>query len=94
MPGRSNRVVVNSHSGAGTGASDGEVTRSKTPILTILWNNKDRLALGARPVEFTEFKRGCVNLNDEFRDTRPLTVLNNKKIDAVRRIIETDRHVT
>ncbi|GBP92131.1 hypothetical protein EVAR_100306_1 [Eumeta japonica] len=47
---------------------------------------------------FVEFKRGRVNLSDEFRDDplrgrrsgRP----NNKNIDAVRRMIETDRHVS
>ncbi|GBP05431.1 hypothetical protein EVAR_2966_1 [Eumeta japonica] len=40
---------------------------------------------------FAEFKRGRVNLNDEFRDGRPFTA-ENKTIDAVRRMIETDRH--
>ncbi|GBP26714.1 hypothetical protein EVAR_23485_1 [Eumeta japonica] len=43
---------------------------------------------------FAEFKRGRVNLSDEFRDDRPSTAVNNKNIDAVRRMIETDRHVT
>ncbi|GBP08842.1 hypothetical protein EVAR_78244_1 [Eumeta japonica] len=42
---------------------------------------------------FAEIKRGRVNLSDKFRDGRPSTALNNKNIDAVRRII-TDRHVT
>ncbi|GBP58648.1 hypothetical protein EVAR_38109_1 [Eumeta japonica] len=43
---------------------------------------------------FTEFKCGRVNLSDEFRDGRPSTAVNNKNIDAVRCMIETDRHVT
>ncbi|GBP05922.1 hypothetical protein EVAR_3204_1 [Eumeta japonica] len=45
-------------------------------------------------LHFAEFKRGCVNLSNEFRDGRPSTAVNNKNIDAVRRMIETDRHVT
>ncbi|GBP35035.1 hypothetical protein EVAR_75237_1 [Eumeta japonica] len=32
--------------------------------------------------------------SDEFRDSRPSTAVNNKNIDAVRRMIKTDRHVT
>ncbi|GBP49887.1 hypothetical protein EVAR_29500_1 [Eumeta japonica] len=32
--------------------------------------------------------------SDEFRDGRPSIAVNNKNIDAVRRMIETDRHVT
>ncbi|GBP81610.1 hypothetical protein EVAR_21240_1 [Eumeta japonica] len=43
---------------------------------------------------FAEFKRGLVYLSDEFRDGRPSTALNNKNIDVVRRMIETDRHVS
>ncbi|GBP26673.1 hypothetical protein EVAR_23443_1 [Eumeta japonica] len=43
---------------------------------------------------FAEFKRGRVNLSDEFRDGRPPTAVNNKNIDAVRRMIETDRLLT
>ena len=43
---------------------------------------------------FAEFKRGRVNLSDEFRDGRPSTAVNNKNIDAVRLMIKTDRHVT
>ncbi|GBP29383.1 hypothetical protein EVAR_22755_1 [Eumeta japonica] len=31
---------------------------------------------------FVEFKSGCVNLSDEFRDGRPTIVVNNKKIDG------------
>ncbi|GBP44224.1 Putative uncharacterized protein FLJ37770 [Eumeta japonica] len=42
---------------------------------------------------FAEFKRGCVNLSDEFRDGRLSTFVNNKNIDAVRRMVESDRHV-
>ncbi|GBP91725.1 Putative uncharacterized protein FLJ37770 [Eumeta japonica] len=43
---------------------------------------------------FSEYKRGCVNLGDEFRDGRPSTAVNNKNIDSVRRMIERDRHMT
>lgn len=43
---------------------------------------------------FAEFKRGRINLSDESRDGRPSTAVTNKNIDAVRRMIETDRHVT
>ncbi|GBP83584.1 Putative uncharacterized protein FLJ37770 [Eumeta japonica] len=43
---------------------------------------------------FAIFKRGCINLNDEFRDGRPSTAMNNKNIDSVRRIIETNRYLT
>ncbi|GBP57257.1 hypothetical protein EVAR_44074_1 [Eumeta japonica] len=32
---------------------------------------------------FAEFKRGRVNLSNEFRDCCPCTIVNNKKIDAV-----------
>ncbi|GBP47718.1 hypothetical protein EVAR_14249_1 [Eumeta japonica] len=42
---------------------------------------------------FAEFKRGHVNLSDEFRDDRLSTAVNNKNIDAVRRMIQTDSHV-
>ncbi|GBP29672.1 Putative inorganic phosphate cotransporter, partial [Eumeta japonica] len=43
---------------------------------------------------FAEFKRGRVNLSDEFRYGPPFTAVNNKNVDAVRRMIEADRHVT
>ncbi|GBP26130.1 hypothetical protein EVAR_15144_1 [Eumeta japonica] len=43
---------------------------------------------------FAEFQRDRINLSDEFRDDRPSTVVNNKNLDAVRRKIETDSHVT
>ncbi|GBP86840.1 Putative uncharacterized protein FLJ37770 [Eumeta japonica] len=43
---------------------------------------------------FAEFKPGLVNLSDEVRDGRSSTAVDNKYIDAVRRMIETDRHVT
>ncbi|GBP13996.1 hypothetical protein EVAR_102688_1 [Eumeta japonica] len=42
----------------------------------------------------TEFKRGRVNLSNEFHDGRPSTAVNNKNIDAVHRMIETDMHMT
>ncbi|GBP76350.1 hypothetical protein EVAR_52992_1 [Eumeta japonica] len=40
-----------------------------------------------------EFKRDRVNLSDEFRDGRLSTAVNYKSIHAMRRMIETDRHV-
>ncbi|GBP52342.1 hypothetical protein EVAR_38489_1 [Eumeta japonica] len=43
---------------------------------------------------FSEFKRARVDLSDEFRDVCPSTAVNNKNIEAVRHMIETDRHVT
>ncbi|GBP38119.1 hypothetical protein EVAR_80402_1 [Eumeta japonica] len=42
---------------------------------------------------FSEFKRGLVNLNDEFSDGRPSTAVNNKNIDAVRLIIKISRRL-
>ncbi|GBP12972.1 hypothetical protein EVAR_79310_1 [Eumeta japonica] len=42
---------------------------------------------------FSEFKRGRVNLGHEFRDGSPPIDVNNKKINAVRRMIETQRHM-
>ncbi|GBP43762.1 hypothetical protein EVAR_28937_1 [Eumeta japonica] len=39
------------------------------------------------------FKRGRVNLSDGFRDGHPSTAVNNKTIDAVRRVVETGRHL-
>ncbi|GBP85511.1 Histone-lysine N-methyltransferase SETMAR [Eumeta japonica] len=42
---------------------------------------------------FTEFKRDRVNLSDEFRSDCPSTALNNKNIDTVRCMIETDRYL-
>ncbi|GBP13351.1 hypothetical protein EVAR_8260_1 [Eumeta japonica] len=44
--------------------------------------------------DFAELKHGRVNLSDGFCHGRPFTVVNNKNNDAVRRMIETDRHVT
>ena len=41
---------------------------------------------------FAEFQRGCTFLSDEFREDRPSTVVTN--VDAVREIIERDRHIT
>ncbi|GBP50122.1 hypothetical protein EVAR_42803_1 [Eumeta japonica] len=43
---------------------------------------------------FAEFKCSRVNLGDEVPDGRPPTAVNNKNIDAVRRMIETDSDVT
>ncbi|GBP92012.1 hypothetical protein EVAR_41609_1 [Eumeta japonica] len=43
---------------------------------------------------FAKLKRGRINLSDVFRDSCPSTAGNNKNIDAVRRMIKTDRHVT
>ncbi|GBP68736.1 Putative uncharacterized protein FLJ37770 [Eumeta japonica] len=42
---------------------------------------------------FAECKRGRANLSGEFSDGRPCTAMNNKNIDAVRHMIETDKHV-
>ncbi|GBP11012.1 hypothetical protein EVAR_79693_1 [Eumeta japonica] len=44
---------------------------------------------------FVEFKRGRVNLCDEYRDGHPPTVtaVTNKNIDAAHHMIETDRHM-
>ncbi|GBP17851.1 hypothetical protein EVAR_7844_1 [Eumeta japonica] len=41
-----------------------------------------------------EFNHGHLNFSDEFRDGRQSTSVNNKYIDAMHRMIETDRHVT
>ncbi|GBP63827.1 hypothetical protein EVAR_48085_1 [Eumeta japonica] len=42
---------------------------------------------------FAKFKRGRVSLSDEFRDGRPSTAVNNNKsIDVVRRMNETDSY--
>ncbi|GBP05690.1 hypothetical protein EVAR_5034_1 [Eumeta japonica] len=43
---------------------------------------------------FSEFMRGCINLVYQFRDGRPFTTVDNKNIDAVRRMIETGSVVT
>ncbi|GBP39869.1 Cyclin-dependent kinase 2-associated protein 1 [Eumeta japonica] len=43
---------------------------------------------------FTEFKRGRVNLSDEFPNSRPSTAVSNKNIDTVCIMIEIGRHVT
>ncbi|GBP54828.1 hypothetical protein EVAR_87901_1 [Eumeta japonica] len=43
---------------------------------------------------FAEFKCSRVNLSDEFRDSCPSTAMNNKNINVVHRITETDKHVT
>ncbi|GBP63974.1 hypothetical protein EVAR_25125_1 [Eumeta japonica] len=40
---------------------------------------------------FAEFKRGRVNLIDEFHDGYPSTTVKTKNIDVARRVIETDR---
>ncbi|GBP66479.1 Histone-lysine N-methyltransferase SETMAR [Eumeta japonica] len=43
---------------------------------------------------FSEFKCGRVNLSDEFRDNLPSTAVNNKNINSMRRVIETNGHAT
>ncbi|GBP45926.1 hypothetical protein EVAR_41227_1 [Eumeta japonica] len=43
---------------------------------------------------FSEFKRGRVNLSNGFLHGRPSTAMNNKNIDAVRRMIKSDKRVT
>ncbi|GBP55324.1 hypothetical protein EVAR_43079_1 [Eumeta japonica] len=42
---------------------------------------------------YAKFKRGRVNVSDEFRDGHPSTAVNNKNVDAVRRMIDIDGHV-
>ena len=43
---------------------------------------------------YTEFKRGRSSLTDEVKEGRPKSVIVPKNIDAVRKLIEEDRHVT
>ena len=43
---------------------------------------------------FNEFKRGRLSLKDEEKPGRPKTVVTPENIDAVRKLIEQDRHVT
>ncbi|GBP92084.1 hypothetical protein EVAR_68070_1 [Eumeta japonica] len=43
---------------------------------------------------FAKLKRGRVNLSDEFRGGRSFTAAYNKNVDALLRMIKTDRHVT
>ncbi|GBP62987.1 hypothetical protein EVAR_44040_1 [Eumeta japonica] len=42
---------------------------------------------------FAEFKLGRVNVSNEFSYDRPSTAVNNKNIDVMRRMIETDKMV-
>lgn len=43
---------------------------------------------------FTEFKRGRTNVSDKFREGRPRTAVVPANIDAVKQMIEMDRHAT
>ena len=43
---------------------------------------------------FTEFQHGRTLLSDEFREGRPSTFVVVTNVDAVRKIIERDRHIT
>lgn len=43
---------------------------------------------------YTEFKRGRSSLTDEVKEGRPKSVVVPENIDAVRKLIEEDRHVT
>jgi len=43
---------------------------------------------------FSEFMRGRVSLSNEFREGRPSTAVVPANIDAVREMVEADRHVT
>ncbi|GBP61046.1 hypothetical protein EVAR_51178_1 [Eumeta japonica] len=56
-------------------------------------NRDTRLNIYPAPTRH-QFKSGRVNISNKFRDGRPSTAVNNKSIDAVRRMIETHRDVT
>lgn len=43
---------------------------------------------------FAEFNRGRISLEDEAREGRPCTAVTEENINAVRELIEADRHVT
>ena len=43
---------------------------------------------------FAEFQRGRVKLSDDPRQGRPKTAVTQENVDAVRKLIEEDRHVT
>ena len=43
---------------------------------------------------FAEFQRGRTFLGDEFREGRPSTSVVATNVDAVREMIERDRHIT
>ena len=43
---------------------------------------------------FKEFSRGRKNLSDDFREGRPKSAVTSENIDAVRKLIATDRHET
>ena len=43
---------------------------------------------------FAEFQHGCTFLSDEFRKGRPSTSVVATNVDAVRKMIERDRHIT
>ena len=43
---------------------------------------------------FNEFKLDRVSLSDESREGRPITAITPESIDAVRKMIEEDRHTT
>lgn len=45
-------------------------------------------------VTFGRFIRNCTFLSDEFREGRPSTSVVAINVDAVREMIERDRHVT
>ena len=43
---------------------------------------------------FAEFQRGSTFLSDEFREDRPSMSVVTTNVDAVREMIERDRHIT
>ncbi|GBP46082.1 hypothetical protein EVAR_41435_1 [Eumeta japonica] len=67
-----------------------DITQRTPECLCAITKNVRQLKKNKAP----EFKRGRVNLRDEFFDYCPSTAVNNKNIDGVRRMIETDRHVS
>ncbi|GBP42157.1 Ecdysteroid UDP-glucosyltransferase [Eumeta japonica] len=60
----------------------------------ILSNNLPPFTFSQRVQELWTQISTSVTMNDEFRNGRPSIAINNKTIDAIRHMIEADRHVT